>query len=71
MEHGKDEIIIYRPNDNLKIEVRLNDEMIWLSQPQIVQLFQSSKSNISEHIRNIYSQNELDKNATVRKFRTV
>lgn len=71
MEQSKDEIIIYQPNDNTKIEVRLNDEMIWLSQPQIVQLFQSSKSNISEHIRNIYSQNELDKNSTVRIFRTV
>lgn len=71
MEQCNDEIIIYQPNDNLKIEVRLNDEMIWLSQPQIVQLFQSSKSNISEHIRNIYSQNELDKNTTVRNFRTV
>lgn len=71
MEQSKDEIIIYQPNDNTKIEVRLNDEMIWLSQPQIVQLFQSSKSNISEHIRNIYSQNELDKDSTVRIFRTV
>lgn len=71
MEQSKDEIIIYQPNDNTKIEVRLNDEMIWLSQPQIVLLFQSSKSNISEHIRNIYSQNELDKDSTVRIFRTV
>lgn len=71
MEQSKDEIIIYQPNDNTKIEVHLNDEMIWLSQPQIVQLFQSSKSNISEHIRNIYSQNELDKDSTVRIFRTV
>lgn len=71
MEQSKNEIIIYQPNDNTKIEVRLNDEMIWLSQPQIVQLFQSSKSNISEHIRNIYSQNELDKDSTVRIFRTV
>lgn len=71
MEQSKDEIIIYQPNDNTKIEVRLNYEMIWLSQPQIVQLFQSSKSNISEHIRNIYSQNELDKDSTVRIFRTV
>ena len=71
MEQSKDEIIIYQPNDNTKIEVRLNDEMIWLSQAQIVQLFQSSKSNISEHIRNIYSQNELDKDSTVRIFRTV
>ena len=71
MELCKDEIIIYQPNDDLKIEVRLNDEMIWLSQPQIVQLFQSSKSNISEHIKSIYHQNELDKDSTVRKFRTV
>ncbi len=71
MKTIKDEIIIYQPNDGVNIEVHLNDNMIWLSQPQIVQLFQSSKANISEHIKNIYQQNELDKESTVRIFRTV
>ena len=71
MEIIKDEIIIYQPDDKVKIEVRLNDDMIWISQPQMVQLFQSSKANISEHIKNIFQQNELDENSTVRKIRTL
>ena len=71
MEIIKDEIIIYQPDDKVKIEVRLNDDMIWISQPQMVLLFQSSKANISEHIKNIFQQNELDENSTVRKIRTL
>lgn len=65
------ELVIYQANDDVKIEVFLNEDMVWLSQSQIVQLFQSSKANISEHINNIYHQNELDKDSTVRNFRTV
>ena len=65
------EIVIYKANNDVKIEVVLNDETVWLSQSQIVQLFQSSKANISEHIKSIYHQNELDKDSTVRNFRTV
>ncbi len=44
---------------------------MWLTQAQLVELFQSSKANISEHITNIYEEGELDKESTVRKFRTV
>ena len=65
------ELVIYQANDDVKIEVVLNDDMVWLSQSQIVQLFQSSKANISEHIKSIYQQNELDRDSTVRNFRTV
>ena len=64
------ELVIYQADD-VKIEVVLNEDMVWLSQSQIVQLFQSSKANISEHIKSIYQQNELDKDSTVRNFRTV
>lgn len=64
------ELVIYH-NDDTKIEVVLNDDTVWLSQSQIVQLFQSSKANISEHIKSIYQQNELDRDSTVRNFRTV
>ena len=67
----QDELVIYQVNDDVKIEVILNDDTVWLSQSQIVQLFQSSKANISEHIKGIYQQNELDRDSTVRKFRTV
>ncbi len=66
------EIIIYQPQENLKsLEVLLEDDTVWLTQAQIVELFNSSKSNISEHIKHIFQTNELLKEATVRKFRTV
>ncbi len=64
-------IILYRPNDTISLEVRLEDETVWLSQAQIVTLFNSTKSNISEHIKHIYTDKELEKESTVRFFRTV
>jgi len=68
----KNEIILYQADDiSMRIEVRLDDETIWLTQTQIVSLFASSKANISEHIKNIFQTKELDKNSTVRNFRTV
>ena len=54
------EIILYQPDSEVKLEVRLEEETVWLTQAQIVELFQSSKANISEHIKNIYEQGELD-----------
>ena len=69
MEHG--EIILYQPDNTIKLEVRIENETVWLTQAQIVNLFQSSKANISEHIRNIYDSDELSAESTVRKFRTV
>lgn len=67
-----DQFIIYQtPDGNTTIEVTLRDETIWLTQAQIVELFQSSKANISEHIKHIYSSQELLSATTVRKFRTV
>jgi hypothetical protein len=66
------EIIIYQANELAQhIEVRVEDETIWLTQSQIVILFNSSKANISEHIKHIFQTGELTKEATVRKFRTV
>ena len=65
------QIILYQPNDTIKLEVRLENETVWLSQAQIVVLFNSTKSNISEHIKHIYADGELEKDSTVRFFRTV
>lgn len=65
------EIILYQPDASVKLEVRLEDETVWLSQAQIVELFASSKANISEHIKNIFDSEELSREATVRNFRTV
>ncbi len=54
-----------------RIDVKIEDETIWLTQAQIVTLFDSSKANISEHINNIFKTKELEKDSTVRIFRTV
>ncbi|MGE9875200.1 virulence RhuM family protein [Hornefia butyriciproducens] len=68
----KGQIIIYQTDDGkTNIDVLLEDETVWLTQRQLVELYQSSKANISEHIRNIYDEGELDHESTVRKFRTV
>jgi len=65
------EIILYQPDSTLSLDVRVESETVWLTQAQIVELFASSKANVSEHIKNIFASNELNKDATVRKFRTV
>ena len=68
---NKSEIIIYQSeNGNTKIDVLLENETVWLTQAQIVDLYQSSKSNISEHIKHIFEDGELDKDSVVRNFRT-
>ncbi|MDR3137817.1 MAG: virulence RhuM family protein [Tannerellaceae bacterium] len=68
---GKGEIIVYRAEDGrIKIDVRLEKETIWLSQADLVALFQTSKPNISEHLKHIFEEEELDAQSVVRKFRT-
>ena len=65
-------IVIYNTDSNgTKVEVKLIDGNLWLTQEQIVSLYNSSKSNISEHIKHILEEGELTLEATVRKFRTV
>jgi hypothetical protein len=66
------DILIYQnPNGDIKIDVRLEEETVWLTQTQMGQLFGKDKRTISEHIGNIYSDEELERSSTVRKFRTV
>ena len=68
-EHG--EIILYRTEDGgTKIDVRFEDETVWLTQSQLCDLYQTSKSNISEHIKHIFAEGELEESAVVRKNRT-
>ena len=57
-------------NGNDNIEVKLEDNTVWLNQEQLVKLYNSSKSNISEHIKHIFEDGELEENSVVRKFRT-
>jgi hypothetical protein len=64
-------IIIYQTEDgSTKIETRLQDETVWLTQAQLRQLFQKSKSSISEPIKHIFIEYELQANSVVRNFRT-
>lgn len=66
------EVIFYTTEDGLtKINVQLENENVWLTQKQLVALYQTSKSTISEHIKNIFAEEELFPEATVRKIRTV
>jgi hypothetical protein len=68
----KNEIVLYRPNEIAEhIEVRIDEETVWLSLTQIAQLFDRDKSVISRHLRNIYKQGELTIDATVAKNATV
>jgi death-on-curing family protein len=65
-------IVIYQSEDgDICINARIEDETIWLTQQMMVDLFQSSKANINEHISNIFDEQELEKSSTVRNFRTV
>lgn len=69
---NKSEIVIYQSeNGQTKIEVRLENETVWLSQEQLAELFQTTKQNISLHIRNIFDEGELNENSTVKDFLTV
>ena len=66
------EIVIFKTTDNkISVDVRFEDETVWLTQVQLVELYQSSKANVSEHIKHIFEDGELEESATVRKFRTV
>lgn len=71
IENVQGKILLYQPDETVRLEVLMENETVWLTQAQIIDLFQSSKSNISEHITNIYEQGELVYGATVRFFRTV
>ena len=70
MEH-QGEIILYQPDEAVKLEVRLEDETVWLTQAQIAELFGTEVPAISKHIRNIIRNGELEKEATVSKMEIV
>ena len=71
MVENKGDIVIYKTQDGLtKINVKFEDETVWLTQAQLVELYQTSKSNLSEHIKHIFEEGELDEKSVVRNFRT-
>lgn len=72
MEQENNNIIIYQSEDGkTHLEVRLENETLWLTQQQMADLYQTSRTNIVEHIKHIYEEGELDETSTCRKFRQV
>ena len=72
MVENKGDIVIYKTQDGLtKINVKFEDETVWLSQQQMALLFQTSRTNIVEHIKHIYEEGELEQLSTCRNFRQV
>ena len=68
-DNNNSEIIIYNTEDGeCKVDVRLDEDTVWLTQEQMAELFQKAKSTINEHIQNIYSDGELKLENTMRKF---
>ena len=70
-KEARSEIIIYQTEDgSTKIDVKFEEETVWLTQAQLCELYQTSKSNISEHVKHIFEEGELEEDSVVRKFRT-
>ena len=64
---GEGEIVIYQPNESIRLEVKLEDETVWLTQAQMAELFSTTPQNVTLHIRNIYKEEELEKTATCKE----
>ena len=71
MEPNKGEIVMYQPDETIRLEVRVENETVWLTQQQMADLFNATKQNISLHINNIYDEGELEQIATVKDYLTV
>lgn len=70
-DYNNSEILIYQSENGMtKIDVKMIDETVWLTQAQLCELYQTSKSNVSEHIKHIFEESELDQESVIRKFRT-
>ena len=66
----QNQIILYRPNDTISLEVRLENDTVWLTQEMMSDLFQRNKSTISRHVKNIFQEKELLEESVVAKFAT-
>ena len=69
--NDKNEIVLYQPDHAIKLEVLVENETVWLTQAQMTELFETTKQNISLHIKNIIKEGELQQNSTVKDFLTV
>ena len=72
MKKRNDQIVIFKTEDEkISVDVRFDDETVWLSLDQMAELFERDKSTISRHIKNVYDEGELERLATVANFATV
>lgn len=65
MTENKGEIILYQPDEEVKLEVRLEEDTVWLTQAQITELFQRDRTVITRHINNVFSEKELEEKSNV------
>ena len=70
MEENNQVIIYQSENGDTRIDVKFTGETVWLSQQQLCELYNTSKANVSEHIKHIFEDHGLDEDSVVRKFRT-
>jgi len=71
-DNEKSQIVIYKTEEGrIKVDVRFENETVWLSQNALAELFQTTKNNISQHVKNIFEEGELDQKATVKEYLTV
>ena len=68
IESNKGEIVMYQPDETIRLEVRMGEETVWLTQQQMADLFNKDRTVIGRHIRNIYKEEELEKDITCAKF---
>jgi len=68
IENSKGEIVMYQPDETIRLEVRMGEESVWLTQQQMAELFDKDRTVIGRHIRNIYKEEELEQSITCAKF---
>lgn len=71
MSEKENQIVVYQPNETVRLDVRLENETVWLTQLKIAELFGVQKAAISKHIKNIFASGELIRESTVSKMETV
>ena len=70
IESSTGEIVMYQPDETIRLEVRVEDETVWLTQQQMAELFLTTKQNVSLHVNNIFREDELTENSVVKESLT-
>ena len=65
MSEAKNEIVVYQPDETTRLDVRLADDTVWLTQSQMTELFQRDRTVITRHINNVFGEGELDEKSNV------